>query len=114
MKWQTLQSPDQLQEIQRESAEKPVVIFKHSTTCSISRAALDRLERNWKDPVDAQLYYLDLRAFRDVSNQVAQLFQIEHESPQVLIIKDGKAVFDRSHFDIDFASIQAALRSAKN
>lgn len=115
MNWKSLQFPDQIQEIQKESTEKPVLIFKHSTTCSISRAALDRLERNWKDSVDARLYYLDLRAHREVSNLVALSFAVEHESPQVLIVKDGKAIFDRSHFDIEIASIQSALlQVAKN
>ncbi len=111
MNWQPLQSTAQLTEIATESADQPILIFKHSTRCNISRATLDRLERNWKDDAaPAKLYFLDLLSYRQVSDQIAQQFGVEHESPQVLIIKNGKAVFHRSHFDIDYASIREALK----
>jgi bacillithiol system protein YtxJ len=112
MNWVKLQSPEQITDIQKESAEIPILIFKHSTSCSISRTALDRLERNWKDSQQqSRFYYLDLHAHRETSNQVARFFEVEHESPQVLIIKNGKAVFNRSHFDIEHRSIQDALQN---
>jgi len=110
MNWQSLQSSTQLADITTESAHQPVLIFKHSTRCNISRATLDRLERNWKDETaPAKLYFLDLLSYRQVSDQIAQQFGVEHESPQVLIIKNGKAIFHRSHFDIDYASIREVL-----
>jgi bacillithiol system protein YtxJ len=108
MNWKKLENLDQLTQIKNLSKEKKVLIFKHSTSCSISRTALDRLERNWKEDEmhDTTAYYLDLRSHREVSNQVADTFGVEHQSPQVLIIKDGESVYDSSHFDIDYNSIR--------
>jgi bacillithiol system protein YtxJ len=113
MNWKPLTSLDQLQAIQKESSEKPVLIFKHSTTCNISAMALNRLERNWDvkemDPhVDA--YFLDLKTYRQISNGIATLFDVEHESPQVLIIRNGKAVYDSSHTAIDYQSIRDTVK----
>lgn len=113
MEWNTLSAADHLQHLREESKEKPVLIFKHSTRCNISRAALDRLERNWKseEMTHVKPYYLDLISNRDVSNLVADQFGVEHESPQVLIIENGKAVYDSSHFNIDYEQIRAALKN---
>ena len=108
MDWINLTSPGQLEVIRNESKDSPVVIFKHSTTCSISAMALARLQR--KSP-DAKVYYLDLRAHRDVSNLVATTFDVEHESPQVLIIDKGTAVYHRSHSEINPGDIQEFLDS---
>ncbi len=119
MNWIALKEPDQLEALRAESKNQPVVIFKHSTSCSISRTALNRLERNWKEEemASVKLYYLDLLSYREISNGIADLFEVGHESPQVILLKDGEAVFHRSHFDIDFTSIRnAALKatSVKN
>jgi bacillithiol system protein YtxJ len=110
MNWITLKSPDQLEALRAESKNLPVIIFKHSTRCSISQTALNRLERNWKEEEMALVkpYYLDLLSYREISNSIADLFEVEHESPQVLVLKNGKAVFHKSHLDIDFASIRHA------
>jgi bacillithiol system protein YtxJ len=117
MKWLPLQSTAQIREIQQESVLNPVLIFKHSTHCSISRTVLNRLERNWKDAgaTVLKLYYLDLIAYRDVSDQIADIFEVMHQSPQVLVIKNRKAIFDRSHFEIDHTTVADALkRGLKN
>lgn len=113
MKWNTLTDTQQIETIQQESRQQPIIIFKHSTRCSISRAALDRLERSWKqeEVPSAKAYFLDLLSYRDISNQIAELFEVEHESPQVLIIRDGKAIFDRSHLAIDFTGIKGAIHA---
>lgn len=112
LKWNNLESVEQLAEVQQKSKEQPVLIFKHSTRCSISRTALDRLERNWEDAgTDLQPYFLDLIAHRDVSNSIANTYNVQHESPQVLIIKDGKSVYDKSHLEIDFKSIKSFVAS---
>jgi bacillithiol system protein YtxJ len=108
MSWIDLKSVEQIEEIKEESQNAPVVIFKHSTTCAISAMALSRMQRK---SVDARVYYLDLRAHRDVSNQIASIFDVEHESPQVLIINKGKAVYHSSHSDINPADIQDFLTS---
>lgn len=85
------------------------MIFKHSTRCSVSRMALDRLERKWSPEAgNIKPYFLDLISYREISNRVAAQFNVEHESPQVLVIRNGAAIFDTSHFDIDFGDIVAA------
>ena len=104
--WTELTDILQLQEIKAISNEKPVVIFKHSTRCSISRMALKQFEREFdlNDTVDA--YFLDLIAHRDISNEIAQRFNVYHESPQLILIKNGKAVYDVSHSDIDAEALK--------
>ena len=111
MNWIKLNSLKQLEEITHESQQNPVLIFKHSTTCSISHTALDRLERNYKTEEAGNLksYFLDLLSHRDVSNAVAQKFGVVHESPQAIIIKKGKAFYSASHFEIDFKGIVKRL-----
>jgi bacillithiol system protein YtxJ len=107
MNWNKLQDSAQLQHIKEESAQQTVLIFKHSTTCSISRATLDRLERNWKEEEMKNLkpYYLDLLSFRSISNEIAHTFDVQHESPQVLVIKNGAVIYHNSHFGIDYKSL---------
>jgi bacillithiol system protein YtxJ len=114
MKWIKLESESQLSEIQQKSHTENVLIFKHSTRCSISRAALDRLERTWNqaEVKNVQPYYLDLIAFREVSNRIAKNFDVEHQSPQVILIRAGQSIFDRSHFEIDFKSIKEAIANS--
>ena len=113
MKWNALRKREQIEQIKEESRETPVLIFKHSTRCNISRTSLDRLERNWQEGEmpDVKLYFVDLISDRDVSNRVADEFNVEHESPQVLIIHGEKAVYDRSHFEIDYHQIKKAVRN---
>jgi bacillithiol system protein YtxJ len=107
MNWENLQNISQLEEIKRMSETKPVLIFKHSTRCSISSMAWDRMKRNWKDTDTEKVipFYLDLISYRDVSNAVALEFGIRHESPQVILIKNGKAVYDNSHMGISYQEI---------
>ncbi len=113
MNWNKLIDEKQLVSIKEESNTQPVLIFKHSTTCSISKATLDRLERNWNDEDMATLkmYYLDLLSYRSISNQVADEFNIEHQSPQVLIISNGKAVYTNSHFGIEYKTLKAFVKN---
>lgn len=107
MNWNTLDQLAQLDVIKNESQKHAVLIFKHSNRCSISRASLDRLERNWKEDEMASLkpYFLDLLSFRDISNEIAATFNVEHESPQVLIVKNGEVIYHTSHFGIDYKSL---------
>jgi bacillithiol system protein YtxJ len=113
MKWNSLTSIEQIDQIKEESKQVPVVIFKHSTRCNISRTSLDRLERNWKDndAPHVKLYFLDLLSYREISNRIADEFGVYHESPQVMVIKNEKATFDRSHFDIDYQQILKEIKS---
>ena len=113
MKWVELKTVEQLGQIREESKKHPVLIFKHSRRCSISKAALDRLERNWKEDETAHLkpYFLDLVTFRKTSDLIATQFDVEHESPQVLIIENGQSIYNQSHFNIDYGNI---LKASKN
>jgi bacillithiol system protein YtxJ len=113
MNWIPLQSLDHLDTVLNESAHHKILIYKHSTRCSISRTALDRLERNWAEEFpDTKNYFLDLLSFRDISNAIAERFDVEHQSPQVLIISKGKSIYDRSHLEIDYHQIKDILKSS--
>jgi bacillithiol system protein YtxJ len=107
--WIPLQDLGQLNEIIINSNEKPVVIFKHSTRCSVSRMALKQFENEYNlgDTVDA--YFLDLLEHRDISNEIAARFNVYHQSPQLLLIQDGKSVYDVSHSDIDAGELRGKL-----
>ncbi len=94
----------QLDKIKEESREKPVVIFKHSTRCSISSMAMARLERE-TPPQNTLFYYLDILRYRPVSNRIAEDFSVYHESPQILLIKNGECTYDESHNGISMADI---------
>lgn len=109
MNWNKIESAEQLAHITQESNRQPVLLFKHSTRCSISSAALARLERNWKDDNGIKPYYLDLIAFRQVSNAIASEFNIEHQSPQALLISNGKCVYTESHMGIDVSDMLSVL-----
>ncbi|HTH29991.1 MAG TPA: bacillithiol system redox-active protein YtxJ [Lacibacter sp.] len=105
MNWIPLRSQEQLEEIIALSNNQPQVIFKHSTRCNISSVAKNRLERATSSG-EAAFYYLDLISYRPLSNFVADRFAVEHESPQILVIKNGKCVYNESHMGIDMEEIK--------
>ena len=107
MNWIYLTDEAQLNEIISKSEAKPQVIFKHSTRCSISAVALQRLQKS-QQPDGLDFYFLDLLAHRPLSNKVAEAFGVPHESPQILLIKDGKCIFDESHLGISMNDILQA------
>ena len=107
IEWNDLTDLKQLEEIAEESVETPVIIFKHSTRCSISRMALKNFEREYNiQDGSAKPYFLDLLEHRDISNAIASQFNVEHQSPQLLLIKDGKVVYHTSHSDIDAEAVK--------
>ncbi|MFM2360526.1 MAG: hypothetical protein RLY16_2519 [Bacteroidota bacterium] len=108
--WLVLNSEQQLADIVKASHERAQVIFKHSTRCSISGVAKNRLDKQ-EQPATIDFHYLDLIAFRPISQAIAEQFQVHHESPQVLLIKNGACVYDESHMSISMDEIleQAAL-----
>lgn len=108
--WLVLESEDQLDSIVQSSSSKPSIIFKHSTTCPISSIAKMRLDDKWDIDQDVDLYYLDLLKYRNISNQIAEKFETVHESPQVLIIKEGRCVYDFSHMDINVQEVKDGLQ----
>ncbi len=98
--WKNLEDLSQLEEVDNSSKERPVLLFKHSTRCSISAMALGRFERSYDENASFEPYYLDLISHRDISNEVASRYGVRHESPQAILIRNGKAVFDTSHMGI--------------
>lgn len=110
MVWQELSSLAQWAEVLQQSWQGPVAVFKHSTRCSISSMAKSRLERDWQgnDP-GFPVYYLDLIRFRDVSNAIAVDTHVEHQSPQLIVLKNGQPVFDSSHNMISARQAQASV-----
>lgn len=112
MNWHTLTTEDGLKEIIRASHEKPQAIFKHSTRCSISSMAKNRLDKS-TTPEGIDFTYLDLIAYRSLSNKIADTFSVHHESPQILLIKNGECIYDESHNSISVDDIveQAGITS---
>jgi len=104
MNWIALTDERQLEQIKDQSRQQPVVIFKHSTRCSISAMAKNRLDKA-ASPESALFYYLDLLKYRPISNKIADDFHIHHQSPQVLIIKNGECTYEESHNGIDMQDI---------
>jgi bacillithiol system protein YtxJ len=99
MKWINLEDLQQLDEMKTSS--QPSLIFKHSTRCSISMMAKKRFELDWDAlPENMNVYFLDLIRYREISNTIAEVFSVHHESPQLLLIKDGECVYDASHGEI--------------
>ncbi len=109
--WINLESLQGLEEAHKNSFEKPVVLFKHSISCSVSSAAKRHLSHFFDpDALGANLYYLDLINYRDVSNEIAEKYGVQHESPQVLVIKDGSLIYHASHGAIDADIIKNAFQ----
>lgn len=101
MNWHHITSADDIETIIDRSRVVPCLILKHSTRCPISTMAKNRLEMSWdigSDQVEA--YFLDLIRYRDVSNHIASIFAVTHQSPQALLIKDGVCTYDASHLNI--------------
>ena len=114
MLWHKLADISRLQDIidlSEESHIKAVLLFKHSTRCSISSMALNRLESKWKDDEKIPAYYLDLLNYRDISNEIERLFSVEHASPQVLLIKNGTCIYHNSHSGISAGALLEAVIS---
>ncbi len=107
MNWIPLQNEGQLEEIISNSNNKTQVIFKHSTRCSISSMAKNRLDKK-EQPEGMDFYYLDVIKHRNISNKIAADFQVRHQSPQVLIINDGKCIYNESHSGITMEDIVAS------
>jgi len=104
MNWIALNTEEQLQEIKEKSKERPQVIFKHSTRCGTSAWAKNKLERS-KPAEDMDFYFLDVISGRMLARRVAEEFHVHHESPQILIIRNGECIYDESHHGISMEDI---------
>lgn len=110
IEWTELTELQQLDDIIAESAKIPALIFKHSTRCSISRFALKNFESEYAIDTDKlKPYFLDLLEHRNISNEIASRFGVMHQSPQIILIKDGKAIYNSSHSDIDAGKVKERL-----
>lgn len=108
MQWKNITDPNQISDIQKETGYS--LIFKHSTRCSVSMMAKKRFELDWDAiPADTNLYFLDLISYRAISAQIAETFQVHHESPQILLIKDGQCILDASHSDISAEEVAEVI-----
>lgn len=110
MTWESLTSIDDLDKAIAKSYDQTVILFKHSTTCSISAMALARVENAYaSEDYDYSFYLLDLLRYRAISNEIASRFHIQHESPQLLVLDRGNCIYNASHLDIDLKDIPAVL-----
>jgi len=112
--WSSLNNLDRLEQSFQESTERTQVYFKHSTRCSISRVALSRFEREPLTNESTDFLLLDLLQHRSLSQQLTERLRITHESPQVLIVKNGVCIYHANHLDIEPAEVDAALSALGN
>lgn len=109
MKFEPLENIQQLENIASEN--KPFIIFKHNTTCPISKSVKQKLEDDGTSlPTEAPCYLVNLMAHRDVSDAISQTFSIEHESPQLLVIRDKRCIFNQSLYNISAEDTARALQ----
>src|SRR5689334_2511371 len=106
MEWISLKTEDQFQNILEKSFETPQLIYKHSYACGLSSMVKQRLEKN-TPPSGVEFYFLDILRFRDISNKIAADLKVHHESPQILLIKNARCVYDESHLGITMKGIKA-------
>ena len=107
--WNIMDSLESFENALNTSFVSDVLIFKHSTTCSISHLAKMRLEDNW-DIENVSSYYLDLKRYRMISDTISEKLNVHHESPQVLLIRRGQCIYDASHFDISVEEVKETMK----
>tara|TARA_B110000093_G_scaffold119512_1_gene127978 strand:+ start:769 stop:1164 length:396 start_codon:yes stop_codon:yes gene_type:complete len=108
--WIPLNSLEQIKTIKELSKSETILVFKHSTRCGISSMVIKRFENLFDSSMNnIKVYYLDLLNFRAISDEVGYSFQVQHQSPQLLIIRNEVAVLNVSHYDITTVNIQKYL-----
>lgn len=111
MDWIPLLNEQQIEEIKTNSFSKPQIIFKHSIRCSISGMARNRLDKSMV-PEGMDFYFLDIINHRNISNKIAADFNVHHQSPQVLIIKNGVSTYNESHSGIHMEEIISSAKES--
>lgn len=99
--WVNITEEQDIEDLEKRSFEKPVVIFKYSTRCGISRITLRKFETDLPENLDVAYYFMDLVKYRSLSNEIADRLKVRHESPQLIVLKDGKVIHHSSHQDIN-------------
>ncbi|MCB0501276.1 MAG: bacillithiol system redox-active protein YtxJ [Bacteroidetes bacterium] len=105
--WQELTSEEQFLNLLEQ--QNQFAVFKHSTRCSISSMAKNRLENNWDIDDSTPIYYLDLIRYRNISNLIADKLNVEHQSPQLILIRNGEAIYNASHNGIDVEALKKVI-----
>ena len=108
MNWNNIQTQKQIEDAVNASYQKYQIIFKHSTTCPVSSMAKIRLESKW-DLNNVDAHFLDLLSYRSISNYIAESLEVHHESPQLLLLKNGDVIYDSSHLDISVDEIKESI-----
>ena len=108
--WVALTSPQQIDILIRESENQCIAIFKHSTRCAISKRVLSNFEKEWDFSENVTFYYLDLIAYRAISNEVAERLGVEHESPQLIVLNNGKVIYQESHSAISASEVAECVK----
>lgn len=102
VQWTPLTTAEQLQLSLQQSHERPQIYFKHSTRCIISKMVLKNFEEHFSAlPENADALFLDLLQYRELSNSLAEQLHVKHESPQVIVVRNGKAIYHASHDSIN-------------
>lgn len=109
LNWNEIETVEALKNALNRSNDVPVLFFKHSTRCSISSMALNRFEKEWDESTNCEIYFINLIAHRDVSNALSELTEVQHQSPQVIVVDDNHPVYNASHSGIDAGDIQSKL-----
>lgn len=112
MNWIRIEAQGQLQEVDAISEKHYAIIYKHSTRCGISSASLRRLEEEYQTSPDTGIvhYFLDILKFREISSAIAERYGVKHESPQILLIRNGQCVYHRSHQAISYDSVRKQIQ----
>ena len=104
--WKYIESEDDLNKAIEESSTKKIAIIKHSTRCHISKTVLKNFEKEVADSdKDVSYYFLDLLSHRNLSNKIANDLNVQHQSPQLIVVEQGRAVTDASHQGISVSLI---------
>lgn len=109
LNWINITTTDELEHALGETEEVSGLFFKHSTRCNISAMTLNSFESQWEENEKCKLYFIDLIAHRDVSNKISELTGVEHQSPQVVLVKNKEAVYDVSHNGISARTIKKLI-----
>jgi bacillithiol system protein YtxJ len=107
--------PQRIEDLDRllaQTSERPLLLFKHSVTCGTSAEALDELiDHLNEDKLDARYAIVTVQSHRELSNAVSARLGVRHETPQALLIRDGRVIWSASHFRVTAAAVQSAIRS---
>lgn len=108
--WHALETLSDLEDALQASFKQPVVLFKHSTRCGVSSHVSRNLNKNWNISDEAvRPYFLDLIAHRDISQAIADKLEVWHQSPQIIVVQNGAAIYDASHNQISVGGIREVL-----